>query len=70
MHISRNVSRAAQAMGIAGYTERILKCWCGTHTNVLWSHPVLEREVIACSHEHASQLPKELPHDNTHPLAE
>ena len=57
MDISRNVSRAAQALGITGYTNKIMKCWCGVTTNVIWQCKLVDDETVACTYEHANQLP-------------
>lgn len=57
MDISRNVSRAAQAMGIRGYVDKVVKCACGTPSNVLWFSHFFNEEVVACTWECANQPP-------------
>lgn len=57
MNILRNVSHPAYAMGIRGYTEHTHPCWCGVTTNVLWFSKLVNKEVLACTQEHANQPP-------------
>jgi hypothetical protein len=57
VQILKDVSRPAYLMGIRGYTEKVYECWCGVTTNVLWFSKLNNKEVLACTQEHANLPP-------------